>query len=66
MNDILAPKGTISEMIGTLKHLRAEIEKLRNLRAEFEKMRKELAEARQEIAKIYDEAEMTRLERLWD
>jgi hypothetical protein len=23
MNDILAPKGTISEMIGTLKHLRA-------------------------------------------
>lgn len=25
MNDILAPKGTISEMIGTLKHLRAAI-----------------------------------------
>lgn len=25
MNDILAPKGTISEMIGTLKHLRATI-----------------------------------------
>ena len=23
MNDILAPKGTISEMIGTLRHLRA-------------------------------------------
>lgn len=36
MNDILAPKGTISEMIGTLKHLRAEIEKLRNFRAEVE------------------------------
>ena len=29
MNDILAPKGTISEMIGTLKHLRAENDKLR-------------------------------------
>jgi hypothetical protein len=28
MNDILAPKGTISEMIGTLKHLRAEITRL--------------------------------------
>ena len=25
MNDILAPKGTISEMIGTLRHLRAAI-----------------------------------------
>ena len=56
MNDILAPKGTISEMIGTLKHLRAEIEKLRNLRAEFEKMRKELDEAQREITQLYEDA----------
>lgn len=46
MNDILAPKGTISEMIGTLKHLRAEIEKLRNFRAEVEKLRAEVEKLR--------------------
>lgn len=31
MNDILAPKGTISEMIGTLRHLRAEVSELNEL-----------------------------------
>ena len=39
---------------------------IKRLTAENERLRKELDEARQEIAKIYDEAEMTRLERLWD
>jgi hypothetical protein len=52
MNDILAPKGTISEMIGTLKHLRAEVSNLRGT-ARLHKERADALTARvKELEKV--------------
>jgi hypothetical protein len=68
MNDILASEGTISEMIGTLRHLRAEVERLRQVLENVQHARilqgKAITDASNEIDRL--RAEVSELNSMFD